>query len=55
MPIDLRIDPDTVTTVQVSVLINRHRNQPIDSRIELRSTNRARINVQIKRYPLGGT
>ncbi len=55
MPIDLRIDPHTVISVLISALINRHRKQPIDSRIELHSTNRVRINVKIKRCPLDGT
>ena len=50
-----RIDPRTVISVQISALINRHRNQPIDARIELRSGYSVRINVQIKRDPMDGT
>ena len=53
--IDPRTARHTVTNVQISALINRRRNQTIDARIDLRSGNRVRINVQIKRDLLDGT
>ena len=54
MALDWAIDPHnyprTIISVHISALINRHRKQPIDARIDLRSSNKEWISVQIKRY-----